>query len=60
MNEERVANGEEAYMNPRNTASWFSLKITRIAVLVGTTAFRVFVVRVSLAEDLGIDTQFQC
>ena len=56
MNEERVANGEEAYMNPRNTASG-SLKLLDSS-LVAQRPLECLLYGI-IGRDLGIDTQFQ-
>jgi DNA ligase (NAD+) len=56
MNEERVANGEEPYMNPRNTASG-SLKL-QDSSLVAQRPLECLLYSV-VGRDLGIGTQFQ-
>tara|TARA_R110002167_G_scaffold69712_1_gene196329 strand:- start:223 stop:2220 length:1998 start_codon:yes stop_codon:yes gene_type:complete len=56
MNEERVNNGEEPYMNPRNTASG-SLKL-QDSSLVAQRPLECLLYGI-IGRDLGIDTQFQ-
>ncbi|WP_419211756.1 NAD-dependent DNA ligase LigA [Maribacter sp. X9] len=56
MNEERVANGEEPYMNPRNTASG-SLKL-QDSSLVAQRPLECLLYGI-VGRDLGISTQFQ-
>ncbi|TLP81266.1 NAD-dependent DNA ligase LigA [Maribacter sp. ACAM166] len=56
MNEERVANGEEPYMNPRNTASG-SLKL-QDSSLVAQRPLACLLYSI-IGRDLGIETQFQ-
>ena len=56
MNEERVANGEEPYMNPRNTASG-SLKL-QDSSLVAQRPLECLLYGI-IGRDLEIDTQFQ-
>ena len=56
MNEERVANGEEPYMNPRNTASG-SLKL-QDSSLVAQRPLECLLYSI-VGRDLGIHTQFQ-
>ncbi|MFD0797691.1 NAD-dependent DNA ligase LigA [Maribacter chungangensis] len=56
MNEERIANGEEPYMNPRNTASG-SLKLQDSA-LVAQRPLECLLYSI-VGENTGITTQFQ-
>lgn len=56
MNAERVANGEEPYMNPRNTASG-SLKLQDSSV-VAQRPLECLLYGI-VGRDLGIETQFQ-
>lgn len=56
MNEERVANGEEPYMNPRNTASG-SLKLQDSA-LVAQRPLECLLYSI-VGRDTGINTQFE-
>jgi len=56
MNEERVENGEDPYMNPRNTASG-SLKL-QDSSLVAQRPLECLLYSV-IGRDLKIDTQFQ-
>ncbi len=56
MNEERVANGEEPYMNPRNTASG-SLKLQDSA-LVAQRPLECLLYSI-VGSDTGINTQFE-
>ena len=56
MNEERLANGEEPYMNPRNTASG-SLKL-QDSSLVAQRPLECLLYSI-VGRDLGISTQFQ-
>ena len=56
MNEERVANGEEPYMNPRNTASG-SLKLQDSA-LVAQRPLECLLYSITGA-DLGIGSQYE-
>jgi DNA ligase (NAD+) len=56
MNEERLANGEEAYMNPRNTASG-SLKL-QDSSLVAQRPLECLLYSI-IGRDLGIESQFQ-
>lgn len=56
MNEERMANGEEPYMNPRNTASG-SLKL-QDSSLVAQRPLECLLYGV-VGRNLGVDTQFQ-
>ena len=56
MNEERVNNGEEPYMNPRNTASG-SLKL-QDSSLVAQRPLECLLYGI-IGRDLEIDTQFQ-
>ncbi len=56
MNEERIANGEEPYMNPRNTASG-SLKLQDSA-LVAKRPLECLLYSV-VGANLNIDTQYQ-
>ena len=55
MNEEREANGEEAYMNPRNTASG-SLKLQDSA-LVAQRPLECLLYSLA-GEKLGLNSQF--
>ena len=56
MNQERLANGEEAYMNPRNTASG-SLKLQDSA-LVAQRPLECLLYSI-VGSDLNFDTQFE-
>ncbi len=56
MNQERIANGEEPYMNPRNTASG-SLKL-QDSSLVAARPLECLLYGVS-GKNLGITTQFE-
>jgi len=56
MNEERIANGEEPYMNPRNTASG-SLKLQDSA-LVAQRPLECLLYQV-VGQNTGIETQWQ-
>ncbi|MEO9511349.1 MAG: NAD-dependent DNA ligase LigA [Flavobacteriaceae bacterium] len=56
MNQERLANGEEAYMNPRNTASG-SLKLQDSA-LVAQRPLECLLYSIT-GENLGITSQFE-
>lgn len=56
MNEERIANGEEPYMNPRNTASG-SLKL-QDSSLVAQRPLECLLYSI-VGKDLGLETQFQ-
>lgn len=56
MNEERVANGEEPYMNPRNTASG-SLKLQDSAI-VAQRPLECLLYSI-VGSDTGIETQFE-
>lgn len=56
MNEERIANGEEPYMNPRNTASG-SLKL-QDSGLVAQRPLECLLYSL-VGRNLGLDTQFQ-
>lgn len=56
MNRERIENGEDPYMNPRNTASG-SLKL-QDSGLVAQRPLECLLYSI-VGEELGIDTQFQ-
>lgn len=56
MNEERIANGEEPYMNPRNTASG-SLKL-QDSSLVAQRPLECLLYSI-VGKDLGLESQFE-